>query len=374
MAGREVRMIDDAEGDMIAGARLTIDLGALVRNYRRLCAQAASARVAGVVKADGYGLGAVPVAQALAGAGCRDFFVAHLAEALPLLDRLPADATVVVLNGLQPGAESLCARIGAMPVLNSLDQARRWAAIGRFPCAVQVDSGMSRLGMAAEEVQALAADPALLAALDIRLVMSHLACGDEPGSPANAWQRSAFEELAALLPPAPRSLANSGGTFQGDVPGYDLCRTGIALYGGSPLAGRPNPMEPVVGLDARVIQTRIVAAGAGVGYGLTFTAEGPRRIATIGVGYADGWPRHLGNVGSAFVGDVRVPIAGRVSMDSITLDVTDAPPLTAGDRVELLGPHQTIDDVARDAGTISYEILTQLGHRYARRYIGNIAP
>lgn len=361
----------------MAGAVLTIDLDALAANYRLVAELVRPARTAAVVKADGYGLGARQVANAFAAAGCSDFFVAHLTEAAELAGALPPGTRLFVLNGLQPGAEEACARLGCIPVLNSLDQLRRWraAAIGttRLPAAIQIDSGMSRLGLPEEELRALGAAPELLDRLEVVLVMSHLACADDAGDAANERQRQRFDALAGLLPLAPRSLANSGGSFLGGGFLHDLVRPGIALYGGTPQGGMANPMRPVVALHARIIQTRTIEPGTGVGYGLTHHADTRQRIATIALGYADGWPRRLGNRGSAFVDGVRVPIVGRVSMDSIMLDVTHVPEaaLAPGRPVELLGPHQSIDQVAADADTIAYEILTRLGSRFARHYIGS---
>ncbi|HEY4546238.1 MAG TPA: alanine racemase [Pedomonas sp.] len=361
-----------------AGARLIIDLKALCANYRVIAQQVAPARAAAVVKADAYGLGADRVAPALAIAGCRDFFVAHLGEAVSLRPHLPADARLFILNGAYPGAEETCLETGAIPVLNSPEQVRAWVALGKsmgrpLDAAVQVDSGMSRLGLAPEDMDALLGEIDFQRDLNLVLVMSHLACGDEPDHPANSLQLAQFEALANRLPPAPRSLANSGGSFL-SLPAFrqDLVRPGVSLYGAAPHPGLPSPVEPVVRLDARIIQVRTVPAGRGVGYGLTYSSNLPTRIATIGVGYADGWLRHLSNRGAAYFGDVRLPIAGRVSMDSITLDITALPEgaLKAGDVVELIGPHQSVEDVARDAQTIPYEILTSLGHRYAREWIG----
>ncbi|MFD1035127.1 alanine racemase [Sphingomonas hankookensis] len=356
---------------------LTIDLNALVANYRTIAARAAPARAAGVVKADGYGLGARHVADALYGAGCRDFFVALAGEASALRPTLPADARLFVLNGIAPGEEVSLIAADAIPVLNAPADIARWRAAARMagrqlPAAVQVDSGMSRLGLAPGEVAAIAADPALLDGIEVVLVMSHLACGDEPDAAANAAQRTRFAELAAMLPDAPRSLANSGGSFLDAAFHGDLVRPGIALYGGAPQVTGEPVMRPVVALDARIVQVRTVPAGTGVGYGLTSVADHDRRIATLSYGYADGWPRMLSNRGAAYVAGVRAPIAGRVSMDSICIDVTDVPPdvLARTPHAELIGPHQTIDRVAADAGTIAYEILTGLRHRHARRIIG----
>lgn len=358
--------------ERMAMTRLTIDLDAIVRNYRRIVALAPGSAVAAVVKADAYGLGAGPVTRALAAAGCEQFFVAHLSEVAAVRDAAPAGTPIYVLNGLAAGAEGDCAAVGAIPVLNSLVQLAAWRAQGpRLPAVLQVDTGMQRLGLSPAEVERLVAVPDLLGDIDLRYVMSHLACADEPELPANAWQRDRFAAICARLPSSPRSLANSGGAFLRTDYHFDLLRPGIALYGGAPRLD--VRMEPVVTLTAAIIQTRLVPAGAGIGYGLTAPAATDRIIATIGVGYADGWPRRLGGRGSAFVGDIRVPIVGRVSMDSMLIDVSDVPDQARleGAPVELLGPHQTIDDVARDAETISYEILTQLGSRYARTYIGS---
>jgi alanine racemase len=358
-----------------AGAILTIDLGALRRNFRRLAARLRShAACAAVVKADGYGLGADRVAQALRDEGCETFFVAHVCEAIALRKALGAGASLFVLNGLPPGAEGAAAAAGLVPVCNSLEQLEAWRAeAGRrgvsLPVAVQVDSGMTRLGMSPGEVERLAAEPERLAGLDLRLVMSHLACADEPAHPANESQLRAFAALRRKLPPAPASLANSSGIFLGEKFHFDLARPGAALYGVNPRPGEPNPIEAVIGLSARVIQTREVAAGTGIGYGHALLAATPLRTATISIGYADGWPRRA--AAAAYLGDLKLPFAGRVSMDSIILDVSALEPgrLRPGDLVELIGPHQGVDDVAALSGTIGYEILTGLGRRFHCRYL-----
>lgn len=361
--------------DIGTAGLLRIDLGALVANYALIADQVAPAKVAGVVKADAYGLGAVPVACALIGAGCRHLCVAHLGEAAELKPHIQQDIPIFVLNGLQPGAELDCVTVGAVPVLNSLAQIDGWAstarALGRvLPGVLQLDSGMARLGLSEEELAKLRAEPDRLDGIALQLVMSHLACADEPGSDYNSHQRALFDKLAAQFPDVPRSLDNSGGALHSDVGHGDLVRAGIALYGGAP-HGSPNPMRAVVSLDAYIIQIRTVPAGGGVGYGLTHQCAQSSKVATISVGYADGWPRALSGCGSAYIGGVRVPIIGRVSMDSMALDVTAIPDnlLHPGAPVELIGPHQTIDDVAAQAGTISYEILTRLGRRFARDYV-----
>lgn len=375
-------LVEDAGGAMrgddrlaMAGGRLTIDLAALCDNYLQIARRVSPARAAAVVKADAYGLGAAHVVPALLATGCRDFFVAHLSEALPIRPMLPADACLYVLNGLMPGTEDIAARNNIVPVLNSLEQATRWhdaakaAGVPR-PAILQFDSGMARLGIQLHEAEALARDESFRAHVPLALVMSHLACADTPDHPANAAQLACFQQQASLFQGVARSFANSAGSFLPPLFHGDVVRAGIALYGGAPNDAPVNPMRPVIQLDARVIQVRSIMAGDGVGYGHDYRAAGETRIATIGVGYADGLLRALSNRGAAWFGGVRLPIAGRVSMDSITLDVTDLPPRTMkpGDWVELIGPHQSLDEIARDAGTISYEILTSLGSRYHRIY------
>ena len=327
-----------------AGAILTIDLSAIRENYRRLKARLDGVACAGVVKADGYGLGAVEVAKALRKEDCDTFFVAHLDAAL-------------------------------IPVINSSGQLAAWRKLAQrkgltLLAAVQVDSGMSRLGMAPVEVEALAADPSRFDGIDVRLVMSHLACADEPERDANEAERLEFERLRKMLPPAPVSFANSSGIFLGKPYHHDLARPGAALYGINPTPGHKNPMLPVVTLEAKVIQTRQIDAGTGVGYGHTFHATGPLAMATIALGYADGWHRRTS--AAAFFDGVELPFIGRVSMDSIILDISALPDgrLKEGDLVELIGPSHPLDTVADIAGTIGYEVLTSLGHRFHRRYIG----
>jgi alanine racemase len=358
-----------------ASGVLTIDLAALAANYRALRARLSPARAAGVVKADAYGLGAARVVPALYEAGCRDFFVAHLGEALRLRPILVADAKLFVLSGLQPGMEAPCADAGIVPVLNSLEQVANWSALARargvdLPAALQFDTGMSRFGLGPDETERLIADPSRLEGVRLLFLMSHLACADEPDNAQNADQLAAFQRLAAAFPGAELSFANSGGVFLGTDYYGALARAGIALYGGSPTAGVANPMAPVVHLDVPVVQTRTIPAGARVGYGGTHVASREMRLATLAAGYADGLPRHLSDRGAAFLGDTRLPIVGRVSMDSISIDVTALAPdmLKAGSLVEIIGPHQTIEDIAEAAGTISYEILTRLGQRYHRIY------
>ncbi|MEP6565354.1 MAG: alanine racemase [Mesorhizobium sp.] len=357
-----------------AGAILTIDLVAIRENYRRLKTRLGGVRCAGVVKADGYGLGAAEVSAALAAEGCDTFFVALLAEGVALRKALGSKPSIHVLNGIPPGAESEAVAAELCAVINSTGQLKAWVeAAGRagrrLPAAIQVDSGMSRLGMAPAEVEALAADPHAFDGIAVTLVMSHLACADEPEHPANERQWLEFERLRKMLPEARASLANSSGIFLGSAFHFDLARPGAALYGINPTPSEPNPMLPVVRLQAKVIQTRSVNEGAGVGYGHTFHATGLLSAATISLGYADGWHRRAAS--AAWFEGVRLPFLGRVSMDSIILDISALPPgtLAEGDLVELLGPSQSVDDAAGHAGTIGYEILTSLGPRFHRVYL-----
>lgn len=362
-----------------AGAVLTVDLAAIVENWRRLGARLGKAGCAAVVKANAYGLGAAAVGGALAGAGCRDFFVAHLDEGIALRRALQAqEIRIFVLNGTPKGTEADFVAARLVPVVNTMGELTGWReharALGRrLPVVLQVDSGMSRLGLTRTEVAAIAAEPAVLEGLSIELVMSHLACADEPGHAANEAQRREFRRLAAMLPPAPLSLANSSGIFLGYTFHGDLVRPGAALYGVNPTPGLPNPMLPVVGLAARVVQIRDVPAGAGIGYGHTASAARPSRLVTISLGYADGWPRNA--AAAAFAGGERLPFIGRVSMDTIVLDATGCrQPLREDDMVEVICPGQDVDAVADIAGTIGYEILTRLGSRFHRIYAEGSMP
>jgi alanine racemase len=357
-----------------AGAVLTIDLDALRDNYRRLCRVLGRAACAAVLKANAYGLGAERVAATLSAAGCSTFFVAHLSEALALREVLGTSPEIFVLNGLHPGAERDCAAAGLVPVLNSLDQAVAWRSLARqrgrrLAAAIQVDTGMARLGLPRQEFDAIAADSRFFEGLSLRLVMSHLARADEPSAASNERQRAAFVDIATRLPPARHSLANSSGIFLGEPFHFDLARPGAALYGVNPTPGLANPMRPVIGMQARVIQVRTLEAGEGVGYGHTAVAPRRLRCATISLGYADGWHRRAG--AAAFLDGVRLPFFGRVSMDSIVLDISalEERPLPPGTLVELIGLNQSVDDVAAAAGTIGYEVLTSLGSRFQRIFL-----
>lgn len=362
-----------------AGALLTIDLAAIRANWRLLQARVGSAGCAAVVKADAYGLGAAQVAPALAAEGCRRFFVAHLDEGIALKPHLPQDATVCVLHGPPPGAEAEFVAHGLVPVLNGRWQIDAWRALAQrrdreLAAIVQVDTGMARLGLSPTELRAVAGDTGALLGIRVACVMSHLACAEQAGHPANEAQRGRFVAARRCLPAAPASFANSSGIFLGGAYHFDLVRPGAALYGIAPVAAAPNPMRPVVRLQGRVVQTRGIEPGTPVGYGHAWRCERPARIATVSVGYADGWLRGIGESGAAaWFGDVALPLVGRVSMDTITLDASALPEgaLVPGALVDLIGERQDVDALAARAGTIGYEILTALGSRYARRYEGS---
>lgn len=357
-----------------SAGQLVVDLGAIRTNFRTIARHVAPAHCAAVVKANAYSLGVERVARALADEGCRHFFVATLGEALELRGILGAGFDILILNGVEPGAEPACADAELIPVLNSqidLDHWQREAERrGRqLPAGLQIDSGMSRLGLPLDALPALTADGALRR-LSPRLMITHLACSDEPDHPANRQQLDRFQEARRLFPGVPASIANSGGAFLPPDFHLDMVRTGIALFGVAP-GPHAVPLQSAVSLSARILQIREIQPGDGVGYGLEHVACKPQRLATVGIGYADGWCRRLGGVGAAMHAGQRLPIVGRVSMDSMVIDISDLhhSALAEDSHVELLGPSQSVAEVAHDAGTIGYEILTRLGPRLSRTYV-----
>jgi alanine racemase len=360
-----------------ASGILTIDLDAVVANWRELKERAAPAQCAAVVKADGYGCGLEPVTAALAGAGCETFFVAQLAEGRRVRAAAPR-ATIYVLNGILPGTASAYVGHNLHPVIGSLAELAEWNAFVAATrwhggAALHVDTGMNRLGFAPDEALGLAGSPRVAQA-GIALLMSHLACADEPGHSKNADQLALFKELRQALPGLPASLANSAGIALGPDFRFDMVRAGIALYGGT-RAVDPE-LEVVVTAAARVLQVRRVAAGQTIGYGASQKFRRPGHVAILAAGYADGYPRGAGASGhragaDVFIAGHRAPLAGRVSMDLMAADVTEiSTTIRAGDSAELFGPNISVEEVAAAAGTISYELLTALSRRAARRYIG----
>jgi alanine racemase len=362
---------------------LTIDLDAIVANWRKLEKMAVPAECAGVIKADAYGCGLEPVARALAGAGCKTFFVATLEEARAARAALP-QAAIYVLDGFFQNCGEAYAKINARPVIGDLNELAEWDVFCRRSgweggAGIHIDTGMNRLGLTVTEAQGII--PRINAGdHGITLVMSHLACAEALHHPQNARQLSTFREIASLFSGVPASLANSSGIFLGAQFQFDLVRPGAALYGINPTPEADNPMQSVVDLKARIAQIRSIDKGETVGYGGTWTARRPTRLAIVSAGYADGYFRagssNDGTRGAeVIVAGKRCPIAGRVSMDLIAVDVTDLEKNAArrGHLVTLIGEGITVDELAHHFGTIGYEVLTSLGPRYARIYKGGAA-
>ena len=370
------------EPDAPAGATgvITIDLPQIRANWRALAQRVAPAGCAAVVKADAYGLGAVRIIPALYRAGCRNFFVATIDEARKAQGYTPG-ATIYVLDGILPGSAADIAAIGARPVMTGIEEARSWAALATGdvtapPAALHVDTGLHRLGIGEAELDSLLADDGLVRRLDIALVMSHLACADEAGHPMNRTQLEAFRRLRAKVPKARASLAASDGLMLGRDYHFDLVRPGYALYGGQASPNRTTPVGPVVRVSVRILQVHEVPAGGTIGYSASYRALTPRRIATIAAGYADGVFRHAsagnGETGGAVsIRGQLAPIVGRVSMDLVTVDITEieGPLPGRGDFVDLVGPGLPLETVGSGAGSIGYEVLTRLGARFHRNYV-----
>jgi alanine racemase len=342
---------------------LTVDLDALAANYRTLVAAAHGAEVAPVVKADGYGLGALPIARRLMNEGARRFFVARVAEGVAMREGLGGEPIIYVLDGCPDGASQVLQDSALIPVLNSPAQVAEWRGAARGDLALMLDTGLNRLGLTEPAARDLAGVP-------VGIMMSHLACADQPAHPMNGAQRARFERMADLFPMAKRSLAASDGLFLGADYTYDLVRTGICLYGGGP-EGRPDPrIRPVATFEAPILQTRTLQPGDTIGYGASFTAGQAMTVAVVAAGYADGLLRAASPKAYASFGGVRCAMLGRISMDLTVFDVTDQPAATPGAMVQLLGPDAPVDEIATAGGTIAYELLTRLGARAKRRYIG----
>ncbi|MBL4874503.1 MAG: alanine racemase [Rhodobacteraceae bacterium] len=343
------------------GGLLTIDLGAIVANWRALDAKTADTVETGaVIKADAYGLGVRPVGRSLQKAGVTTFFVALADEGVALRQAIGPATRIFVFSGYMRGDENAFVEFDLTPLLNNADQITRFLIDRQgATCGLQLDSGMNRLGLEREELNSIMDK---MPALDQVLVMSHLACADEFEHPQNAAQLVAFNEMAARLPACQRSLAATGGILLGADYHMNLTRPGIGLYGGDPFMDA----RPVVKLSLPIIQTRPVAVGESVGYGAAWIATCPSIIATVAGGYADGLIRAMGQDASLYAGDIRCPIVGRVSMDLITVDITDLAEIPTS--LDILNTTQTVDVLAKTAGTIGYEILTSLGNRYKRVY------
>lgn len=380
---------------------LTIDLSAVQNNWQYLCDQlSANVACAAVVKADAYGLGVHRVAKSLYQQGCRSFFVTTVIEGISLRHILPDEVAIYLLQGYPPGAETTLIEHNLIPVLISLPMLRQWmtttaelAVEHKAPCAIKIDTGMTRLGITAAEFTALLQQELLPSAsskaLNPVLFMSHLACADEPDHALNLKQLNSFNEVLLqvrqVFPAVKASLANSAGIFLGRDWHFDLVRPGMALYGMNPIPSETNPMVPVVGLKLPVIQLKRVLAGESVGYGATHTLTQTSWLATVAGGYADGIPRVLSNAWHGQLHGQFVPLIGRVSMDSVVFnvsavidtmadgaDVNEADLMEKVTWIEMLNTHSTLDDMAQAADTIPYEIVTRLGERFQRSYLDGL--
>ncbi len=362
-----------------AMAQLSVDLRALRENYQTLAALAGSSLCAGVVKADAYGLGVEPVSRALWQAGCRVFFVAIVSEA-EIVRKLLPDAEIYVFNGLIKGTAREYARLNLRPVLASREEIDEWSQFCRdknaqLPAAVHVDTGINRLGLNYENALQYFQTAGAFQSFNLCMVMSHLACGDEPANALNQQQIKKFAALRKLAPEAVFSLANSAGVISAPDTHFDMVRPGISLYGSNPIKGSGTIIKPVATLNAAVLQVRDVAAGQSVGYGATFICQRPTKVAILGLGYADGFFRNLSGSNTQIRAHVYIdghlaPVIGRVSMDMIGVDVTDLPDNSVARAVmaEIFGENISLDGVAHASQTLSYEVLTRLGNRFDRIY------
>ena len=382
-------LLDKEEGCSVfagleASAILSIDLDAVATNYRILVKKVGSAcRVGAVVKANAYGIGARRVSDTLLDQGCKTLITANIEEALDLYayfhDTGRDIPEIVVLGGVLPNMEQVFVASGIIPVLNSLDQISNYGRLARkigrkLPCYIHFDTGMSRLGLDAQETQYILTKPEILYGLNICCIMSHLSCADEVGHIKTEEQFVKFEQLQQQLPDRISktcrfSLSNSSGIFRGVDLHYSMVRAGMAIYGLNPTPETKNPMKPVVRLKASIIQSRVCAVGDSVGYGSSYRVKDVCPVVTVGVGYADGLPRLLSNNGKVYINGKSCPIIGRVSMDVITVDIsklTENPP-RVGDWVEIIGDSQSVDDIASQCQTIGYEVLTNIGSTPAKR-------
>ncbi len=356
----------------LASAWLSIDLKALAHNYTLLTNRTnPNCQAAGIVKADAYGLGVAQIVSVLEKQNCPFYFVATPDEAFDL--RSMTDKPVAVLNGIFPGTEKDYLHHNLTPVLNSLSAIESWQTVAKqnetnLPAIIHCDTGMNRLGLGSDEIEKFFERSSQYKNLTIKLIMSHFACADEQENTMTHTQYERFVKIAKHFPQAQKSLANSAGIFRSPDYHFDMVRPGMALYGLNPTPEINNPMKPIVTLKTRILQLRTAPKGENVGYGATHRIEKNTTLATVALGYADGFLRALGNKGILYYKGSPCPIVGRVSMDLVTVDMGDKTPLE-NEKLEVIGPHQSADDLAKAAGTIGYEVLTNLGTRYQRRYL-----
>ncbi|MCH2037180.1 MAG: alanine racemase [Rickettsiales bacterium] len=354
---------------------LTIDLDAILSNYLLLKNKVHPLVCAAVVKANAYGLGASQVASVLSSAGCHNFFVAHLDEALSLRKTLTDDQNIYVFNGIREGQHDTFLYYNITPVLNTKNELALWQKEGfkagkRAPCVVHIDTGMNRLGL---DYEYALSDLSDISGLNVKFLMTHMACADVPASHTNQEQLDKFNSLKCRYGSYQYSLANSPSIFLGEDYIFDLVRPGAALYGVNPTPQNDNPMKNVIKLKSKIIQIRSCKKGTFVGYSSSYKVSDDARIATLSIGYADGYLRSLSSNGNVYIENHKVPVVGRVSMDLITVDVTHIPDglCYEGKEVEIIGDNITVDEVARDAGTIGYQILTSLGARFHKTYLSD---
>ena len=360
----------------ISNSFLEINIGLIVNNYQFIKNKVGDTECAAVLKADAYGMGAAMIAKALEKAGCSIFFVATIDEGLELRACFGKNKNkIAVLSGLLKGSEDVFYKSKLTPVLNDLEQIRQWEIYNRqkkipAPSIIHIDTGMNRLGLTINEFQHIVERPTELHGLQVEWIMSHLACGDQPGDTMNQRQLSLFCNAKETLPTVKASLSNSGGVFLGQSYHLDMVRPGIALYGSLSRSIPVNPLNQVIKLYSRILQIRTLSSGATVGYGASYRVSEPTRLATVGLGYADGYLRSLSNNSYVFFNGIRLPVVGRISMDYITVDITKiaAEKIKTGDFLEIIGDQFTLDDLAIVANTVPHEILTRLGTRHHRIY------
>lgn len=364
-----------------AGAVLTIDVGAIADNWRQLAKRVGKAECSAVVKTNAYGLGMTRIAPALSWAGCKTFFVTNVAEGVELRQCLGGQR-IFIFHGNYSNTEADFLANDLIPVLNTTKQVADWSSFAKksgkkLPAALHVDTGMTRLGVTFAELEELLNTPDAFDGIELVMFMSHLACADEKDNPKNALQKTFFSDACKKIKKRwaniEFSFANSAGVFLGEEYLFDVVRPGIALYGCNPCLHQKNPMKPVVRLQGKILHVQDVDTAQTVGYGASYCVPAKGRIATVAVGYGDGFPRSAGNKAYGYIGDIKAPLVGRVSMDLVAFDISAVSEklVSTESFIDLIGLNNSVDELALSAGTISYEILTNLGQRYFRNYIGD---
>ena len=360
----------------ISNSFLEINIDSIIHNYQLINNKVGNTECAAVLKADAYGMGASVIAKALDKAGCSTFFVATIDEGIELRACFSKDENqIAVLSGLLEGSEDIFYSNKLTPVLNDTEQIKKWAIYNKqknisAPSILHIDTGMNRLGLTINELYDIIKNPTELKELHVEWIMSHLACGDQPRDIMNEKQLSVFLNAKKEFPNVKASLANSAGVFLGQSYHLDMVRPGIALYGSGSGSIPSKPLKQVIKLYSRILQIRTLSTGASVGYGASYRVSEATRVATVGLGYADGYLRSLSNCSWVFFNGLRLPVIGRISMDYITIDITQiaSEKIQTGDFIEIIGDKFTLDDLATVANTVPHELLTRLGTRHHRIY------